>query len=111
MNDWTAMLDAIARGAGPRVLVTLASVDGSSPRDPGAKMLVDPDGVHGTIGGGRLEQEAIDLARALLDSSARAVLHRIALGERLGQCCGGTVAVLLEPLHDLGWCAAVQARR
>ncbi len=35
------------------VLATLINKEGSGPRDEGAKMLVDPDGVpFGTIGGG-----------------------------------------------------------
>ena len=111
MSDWPVMLDAIARGTGQRVLVTLVAVDGSAPRDPGAKMLVGATRIDGTIGGGRLEQEAIELARALLHEHARALVRRVPLGPRLGQCCGGRVDVLLEPLGDLGWCDAVRARR
>jgi xanthine dehydrogenase accessory factor len=112
MSDWPGILDAIDRSAGPRVLVTLVEVDGSTPRDAGAKMLVDPAGIHGTIGGGRLEQDAIDLARGVLAGrDATPLVRTIALGPSLGQCCGGSVVVLVEPLGDLAWPGAVRACR
>jgi xanthine dehydrogenase accessory factor len=36
------------------VRVVVAQVQGSTPREPGAFMLVDEAGLSGTIGGGRL---------------------------------------------------------
>jgi xanthine dehydrogenase accessory factor len=43
---------------------------GSTPRGPGTAMLVTEDGLHGTIGGGRVEFECVAEARRLLTPSA-----------------------------------------
>ncbi len=80
-------------------LVSLAQVRGSSPREPGARMILEPGGgFHGTIGGGAIEWEAIRRARQMLAESSQppVVLERFALGPDLGQCCGGSVQVLSE---------------
>jgi xanthine dehydrogenase accessory factor len=79
------------------VRIVVAQVQGSTPREPGAYMLLDAAGVSGTIGGGRLEWEAVDAAQEMLQRGARAarLMNRI-LGVDLGQCCGGVVAVWLE---------------
>ncbi|MFD2173746.1 xanthine dehydrogenase accessory protein XdhC [Rhodobacter lacus] len=87
-----ALLAAAARGPFVRVLV--AEVKGSAPREPGAEMLVWPDHVEGTIGGGALEFEAIARAR----SCQGARLERFALGPDMGQCCGGAVSLAFEPM-------------
>ena len=48
------------------VTVTIISVRGSVPQDPGAKTIVTKDGLHsGTIGGGRVEMAAIARAQEL----------------------------------------------
>ena len=93
MNHWlTAMRARIAQGR-PVVRVTVASIKGSAPREPGACMLVEPDGFVGSIGGGHLELKAIEIARDMLarPASGAARLDRFALGATLGQCCGGAV--------------------
>ncbi|WP_119157107.1 xanthine dehydrogenase accessory protein XdhC [Caldimonas tepidiphila] len=78
--------------ARPAVLVEVAAVRGSAPREAGTRMLVSARGVAGTIGGGHLELEAIRLARELLDRPGALPLARdYALGPSLGQCCGGAV--------------------
>lgn len=80
---------------GPFVRVLVAEVKGSAPREAGAAMFVWPDGTtQGTIGGGRLEYEAIATAR--LVTTPR--LSRVALGPHLGQCCGGAVTLAYEPI-------------
>jgi xanthine dehydrogenase accessory factor len=96
------MMDGWLAGAGgqPAVLVTVAIVEGSGPREPGAKMLVDADKLHGTIGGGHLEQRAIEIARAMLASGEARKLERFALGPGLGQCCGGVVHLAFELADD-----------
>ena len=79
-------------------LVTVAAVRGSAPREPGARMVIAPDGgFRGTIGGGELEWRAIGAARdALLRDVPCAALDRLALGPELGQCCGGSVQLVTE---------------
>lgn len=105
MDDWLT-----AGAQGPAVLVTVAMVEGSGPREPGARMLVTPTRVIDTIGGGHLELRAIDTARAmLLDGRARR-LERYALGPSLGQCCGGVVHLAFE-LADARQAALLDARR
>ncbi|WP_374632311.1 xanthine dehydrogenase accessory protein XdhC [Ferrovibrio sp.] len=97
MADWlNALLDLDARGV-PAVLVTVASVDGSAPREAGAKMIVTGDATLHTIGGGELEFQAIAIARRLLGGRGGPSLRRFPLGPSLGQCCGGSVTLLFEP--------------
>ena len=62
-------------------------------------MLVHATDQQGTIGGGRLEFEATNLARRLLSeasSSWRRHVESWPLGPNLGQCCGGRVTLLFE---------------
>lgn len=85
---------SLADGA---VIVRIAEVQGSTPREAGATMIVSARGSAGTIGGGQLEFHCIDLARALLDSGGPQQLIDIPLGPQMGQCCGGRVRVAMEP--------------
>ncbi len=80
-------------------LVEVASARGSIPRGPGTRMLVGATEIIGTIGGGRLEFEAIAHARSLLaDDGAASHCIDYPLGPRLGQCCGGAVTLRFERL-------------
>ena len=88
-------LAATVAAHGPVARVVIAGHDGSSPREPGASLLVWHDGQFGTIGGGALEWEATLRARAMLASGGRAV-QRVPLGPALGQCCGGAVTLVTE---------------
>ncbi|EYD74813.1 XdhC protein (assists in molybdopterin insertion into xanthine dehydrogenase) [Rubellimicrobium mesophilum DSM 19309] len=93
--DLPALREAVARhGAVVRILVL--SVAGSVPRDAGTSMIVWKDGEEGTIGGGELENQAVREARAMLGQPARLVLRSVPLGPALGQCCGGSVTLVLE---------------
>ncbi|MDR0214022.1 MAG: xanthine dehydrogenase accessory protein XdhC [Comamonas sp.] len=83
---------------GPLCWVEVMDSRGSVPRERGAWMAVSASRVVGTIGGGHLEFDAIDKARALLDDWQRQGAqagaghqHRYPLGPSLGQCCGGVV--------------------
>lgn len=80
------------------VRIVLAEVRGSAPRECGTCMLVSPAGVVGTIGGGRLEWDAIAAARELLVTGDDAPVRvcRLVLGADLGQCCGGVVTLWIE---------------
>ncbi len=78
---------------GTVVRVVIAAIKGSSPREVGAAMLVWKDGQSGTIGGGQLEYQAAEAARA--QKMASRLTHH-ALGPGLGQCCGGAVTLLSE---------------
>lgn len=99
-----------AVSAGRRVvLVTLAAVQGSAPREVGACMAVDPDATGGSIGGGRLEWMAIEAAREFNATSGWR-LSPFTLSADIGQCCGGRVQLLFETLgqSDLVWLQALE---
>ena len=95
--DRPALAQAVAaHGAVARVVV--AEHAGSTPRETGTAMLVWASGQQGTIGGGALEYDAAAQARRLLTDEtpfARRVLTQ-PLGPALGQCCGGSVTLLIE---------------
>ena len=97
MRTWSVVAELVALH-GRCALVTVAEVRGSAPREPGARMVIAPDGgFRGTIGGGELEWQAIGAARDALSRDAiAATLDRLTLGPDLGQCCGGSVRLLTE---------------
>ena len=79
------------------VWVTVHAVQGSVPREVGTAMAVFADGVSGTIGGGRVEFEAIAQARRrLLQPGSGTEVLRYPLGPALGQCCGGVMHLRFE---------------
>lgn len=91
------------------VLVTVHTTRGSVPREVGAWMAVFADATVATVGGGRLEWDAIAHARAMLDSQASSHVERYVLGPSLGQCCGGEVSLRYEPVTHRD-AAALQVR-
>lgn len=93
---------ALAR-RGPFTRVLVAEIKGSTPREAGAELWVWADGIEGTIGGGRLEHDAIAAARRGATGS-----HRVALGPDVGQCCGGAVVLASERI-DADWIARAEA--
>ena len=79
------------------VLITVLTVDGSTPRDNDAKMVVAEGSCHDTIGGGQLEFQAIETAQKLLiDEQRCSHTQEYNLGQDLEQCCGGRVTLLFE---------------
>jgi xanthine dehydrogenase accessory factor len=98
------------------VRIVLATVRGSAPREAGVGMLVTPSRIAGTIGGGRLEWEALAAGRTLLEAyGPGARMQRVVLGADRGQCCGGIVELWMERYTraDLGLleAATLAARR
>jgi xanthine dehydrogenase accessory factor len=77
------------------VLVRVIEAKGSTPRNTDAWMLVSHGSCFGTIGGGRLELEAIDRARDVLTGAAAEPMA-LPLGPAIGQCCGGHVTLSFE---------------
>lgn len=89
------MRERMERGeAAALVRVTMAK--GSAPREAGAHMVVTVAGSFGTIGGGRLEWEAIDAARRMLGQGEATISMALPLGPALGQCCGGHVSLRIN---------------
>jgi xanthine dehydrogenase accessory factor len=109
MTTWWQTVADLRQRREAGVLVTVTDVRGHAPREAGAKMVVTASTTTGSVGGGNLEAEAVRRARALLASGGRQperfeshlsdktpiqpeeIRHGV-------QCCGGEVAVLLEPL-------------
>ena len=79
----------------PVILVAVAEARGSTPREAGVGMMVTADEIFGTVGGGRLEWEAMQRARAMIESGERASELDLPLGPAVGQCCGGHVLLHL----------------
>jgi xanthine dehydrogenase accessory factor len=79
----------------PAVEVEVKETLGSSPREAGARMWVNAAATEGTVGGGNLEYIALKVARELLHDRAGSARRerRFALGDSLGQCCGGQVTL------------------
>lgn len=83
----------------PAVLVSVRETRGSVPRGVGTWMAVFDHVVVGTIGGGKLEWNAIRQAReALARRAADVVVQSVTLGPSLGQCCGGALSLAFEPV-------------
>ena len=80
------------------MLVAVAEVRGSAPREKDAFMLVADTATHGTIGGGALEFQMIQHARRLLRENTEAARLSIPLGPGIGQCCGGHVTIAFDML-------------
>ena len=84
------------------VLITMIDKQGSGPRQPGAKIVVAADGTFwGTIGGGRVENLAISVAKDFLPGDTRASITHFDLqpghdGEKIDMLCGGRVSLLFE---------------
>lgn len=102
--DWLSAVQQLRRENAPGVLVTVVEVRGHAPRDAGTKMVVGTQQIWGTVGGGNLEETAIERARELI---AAGTTSTEILGSRLSeharnahgrQCCGGEVRILLDPL-------------
>lgn len=100
MSSWLEALQAATSRNETCVLVTVAGIQGSTPREEGARMVFTATRQFDTIGGGHLEWRAAETARKMLaesDSNRRPTyLERIALGPSLGQCCGGVVFLAFE---------------
>lgn len=129
MTMWVDQAIACLESGLDLILVTVAEVRGSAPRETSAKMLVAADQQWLTIGGGNLEWQALYKARAYLtqvasqtvitESDSSLVVNKnpvwfdvFQLGPSLGQCCGGVVGLLFEGLNatDLPWLRWLQSK-
>ncbi len=87
----------LTRQGEPFALATVVAQEGSSPRKPGAKMLICGDGSSlGSVGGGRVELETIEAARVAIAENEIYTLEFV-LTEEYGYACGGSMSVFVEP--------------
>ncbi|MEO7412659.1 MAG: XdhC family protein [Opitutaceae bacterium] len=104
----------LAPDAAPSVLATLVSVEGSSYRRPGARLLLQENGVRtGSISGGCLEEDVLARSRDVAKTGrAHAVVYDTTSENDLvwgvGLGCHGVVRVLIEKLPPRPvWAAAL----
>lgn len=101
MDDSTPIFEAasrLSREGKHFALLTVIRTAGSTPRKPGAKMLVGADGrLVGTVGGGAIEHALVTEALESL-RERRPRLVRRHLTHDLAMCCGGEMEVFIEPL-------------
>ena len=105
MNDpeiFSRISEFLAKGQSV-VLCTLIFKEGSGPREPGAKMVVTPDGkALGTIGGGGMERLIIKQALEVLTEGKPRTLHfAMGIPPREGMIaidskCGGEVKLFMD---------------
>jgi xanthine dehydrogenase accessory factor len=108
---WLEPLYTLSKKGEPFVIVTITQVRGHAPRSSGTKMIVSKENVYGSVGGGNLEQTAINHSRRLLIDSRRGeeplapthiepMMLTVTLNPKEGeygiQCCGGEVTLLFE---------------
>ncbi|MDO5603977.1 MAG: xanthine dehydrogenase accessory protein XdhC [Paracoccus sp. (in: a-proteobacteria)] len=80
----------------PTIRIRILSTHGSAPREAGTEMIVSATGISGTIGGGRLEFDAVGRARQMIVTGEAAAEISVTLGPGSGQCCGGRVRLSLD---------------
>ncbi len=104
MKELQAIVEYLEGSSAGSVLVTLTSVQGSSYRRPGARMLVTAKGERiGSISGGCLEEDLVMHARQVAKTGAPSVVTYDTSAENdlvwgVGLGCHGVVKILLEPL-------------
>ena len=116
MTAWIEELERVQAAGRPAVLVSILRTRGSSPREVGASMLVTESDVADSIGGGQLEYQCTALACEWFRQGdcGTAWTRTFPLGATGGQCCGGTVDVIFEPIANdrVPWVRALlEARR
>lgn len=88
----------------PFVIVTVTGIHGSTPTSNGAKMGVTANGLDcGTVGGGKLEAQALEFASEMLQHGPNIQVVDWSLKADLGMTCGGRVQLLFERIHARPW--------
>ena len=98
--DWIDFAQRWVSNEERAVFIVVTALRGSAPRECGTWMLVSQSSIAGTLGGGELERMAGEAAQAMLsgDGQWQRTPLRCVLGPDLGQCCGGAIELLLEPI-------------
>lgn len=80
------------------VMVRIVEKHGSAPRSVGSMLFVSETGLAGTIGGGAIENHAIETAHRMLRDGSRMLIERHTLTgeEDLGMTCGGSNTLLYK---------------
>lgn len=83
------------------VMVRIVQKQGSVPQSIGSMLYVTPTAIYGTVGGGALENHAINQARTMLlhlQSSTTHILehHTLTESQQLSMTCGGNTTLLYK---------------
>ena len=77
--------------------VLILDAKGSTPREVGTEMFLWKTGQDGTVGGGALEYRMTTIAqKRLVNQSLAPIVVDQPLGPGLGQCCGGSLKMIVE---------------
>jgi xanthine dehydrogenase accessory factor len=92
------------RSGEPAGMATVVRTWRSSPRPPGATMLVGPDGTAvGSVSGGCVEGAVYELAREVVETGTP-VVQRYGVSDddafAVGLTCGGIIELLVEPVSQ-----------
>jgi xanthine dehydrogenase accessory factor len=99
MRDVTQALLHVLSSGKRGALATVVRVSGSVPQEPGARLLLAPDGTTtGTVGGGAVERAVLEALTACL-AEGRPELVVYDLARDLGMCCGGRMEIFVEPVE------------
>lgn len=105
-HGYVERLAELTAAGTPVVSVTLVEAVGSTPQDTGSKMLVDASGLaFGTVGGGRVENQAIAHAKEMIAGGGSADSHLVEwnLQRDVGMTCGGVVKLFFEAYNLRPW--------
>ncbi|MDH6243994.1 XdhC family protein [Mycobacterium sp. OTB74] len=102
MRDVLGDTIAIWRSGQTAGVATVVRTFASAPRQPGATMVVAPDGVvSGSVSGGCVEGAVYELATEVI-ASGIPVLERYGVSDddafSVGLTCGGTIDIFVEPM-------------
>lgn len=96
-EDFLSAFKALESAHKTFVVVTLVKQIGSSPQDVGAKAIVSAEGREfGTVGGGKVENAAIQEARRMIKENQRHHFVDWNLQKDIGMTCGGVVSFFFE---------------
>lgn len=104
---WLRHSELIQSGQ-PFCMVVLTEALGSAPQESGAKMLCNAQGlIYGTIGGGKVEAKALELAAGLLTNQSATAFVDWHLEKDVGMTCGGRVKLYFETYASAEWPIAI----
>ncbi|MGZ3768283.1 MAG: xanthine dehydrogenase accessory protein XdhC [Bdellovibrio sp.] len=90
-------MEAVEKSSKSFVVVTLVKQLGSAPQDIGARIIVSQDGLEfGTVGGGKVENRAIEEAQRMIQEKIRYRFVDWNLQKDIGMTCGGVVSFFFE---------------
>lgn len=79
----------------PFAMITVVKTNGSVPTRIGDRLIVDERHAWGTVGGGALEKDALERARAMLQTGKQSDLCELQVAD-LDMRCGGGVTLFIE---------------